>query len=473
MSQAAQAIDPHPRPAMRPAVRRDDWYLYLLFFVLTGYACLGRSFAYIGAGSLYVGEATLAIGLLVLLRTGCRKAVFNAWPHVILALLMTLVVVRTLPYLSVYRFDALRDSVIVMYGLYAFIVAALLLEAPGRLSMVLRAYSRFATFIVPVGICVGVCAAFGNKFLPVLPSGVPIVSVRLGELAGHLAGAAVFTLLGMRKPRLWWTGALVAAVALLAPSRAALLACFVGIGIGALLGRRLARLVPVVGLGLALFVAAYVSGIEVHTGIRNGRVLSAEQVVEDLASIAGSNDAGNLDATKAWRLEWWGTIIDYTFHGPYFWSGKGFGVNLAVDDGFLVGQELGGTPLRSPHSGNFTILARTGIPGLTLWVLLLGAWFGMMIRTMFMARRRGDRQFDNLFVWVVSYVAAMLVDASFDVALEGPMLGIWFWCLIGLGCSLAMIYRAARNTLPPGSTAPIAVWQERREHTPADAARAA
>jgi hypothetical protein len=38
---------------------------------------------------------------------------------------------------------------------------------------------------------------------------------------------------------------------------------------------------------------------------------------------------------------------------------------------------------------------------------------------------------------------AIVIDASFDVALEGPMLGIWFWCLFGLGIASTMIYRAA------------------------------
>ena len=36
------------------------------------------------------------------------------------------------------------------------------------------------------------------------------------------------------------------------------------------------------------------------------------------------------------------------------------------------------------------------------------------------------------------------IDASFDVALEGPMVGIWFWCLFGFGIASSMIYRWER-----------------------------
>jgi hypothetical protein len=40
---------------------------------------------------------------------------------------------------------------------------------------------------------------------------------------------------------------------------------------------------------------------------------------------------------------------------------------------------------------------------------------------------------------------AMLINASFDVALEGPMQGIWFWCLFGFGLGCVMVYRAPRE----------------------------
>jgi hypothetical protein len=42
-----------------------------------------------------------------------------------------------------------------------------------------------------------------------------------------------------------------------------------------------------------------------------------------------------------------------------------------------------------------------------------------------------------------------LINASFDVALEGPMLGIWFWCIIGLGIGSSMLYGASREIRRP------------------------
>ena len=64
-------------------------------------------------------------------------------------------------------------------------------------------------------------------------------------------------------------------------------------------------------------------------------------------------------------------IINDTFHGPNFWTGRGFGLNLADEDGF-AGNDLRGTaPLRSPHNAHMTLLARAGVPGFFLWLLLL------------------------------------------------------------------------------------------------------
>ena len=364
-----------------------------------------------------------------------------------------------MPYVGVYGVAALRDSVIVMYGLFAFVVVALLLEQPQRLSAIMRVYSRFIGFFVVAGVFIAIASAFGDTGLPKLPgTDIPIVSVRLGELASHLAAAAVFALLGMRRTKWWWVLALLAGVASLAPSRGGMIACLISIELGATLGRRISRLVPIILVGGAIFFLAYASGIQVKTD--RGRSLGAPEIVQGLESVLGSSDTGNFDGTKTWRLHWWAAIRDYTFNGPYFWTGKGFGVNLAIDDGFLVGQEFGGPLLRSPHSGNMTILARSGVPGISLWALLLGSWFATMLATMFKARRRGDWQFANLFIWVICYLVAMWIDASFDVALEGPMLGIWFWCVFGLGTGAAMIYRAAVNTLPPRSTAPIELWSE-------------
>jgi O-antigen ligase len=176
--------------------------------------------------------------------------------------------------------------------------------------------------------------------------------------------------------------------------------------------------------------------------------LSAKQLVNNLFSTFNSTevDSGDLEDTRRWRLEWWNEIIDYTFDGPYFWTGKGFGVNLAMVDSFMTGNEDPNTPLlRAPHNGHFDILARSGVPGLTLWLATLGAWTTMLMTNMFYARVRGDDAWVDFFVLIFCYALTIVIEASFGLALEGPMLGIWFWSLFGVGIGSSMIYRAQFN----------------------------
>ena len=99
------------------------------------------------------------------------------------------------------------------------------------------------------------------------------------------------------------------------------------------------------------------------------RQVSIEQLQTNIVSLFTEAGTSTLDGSKAWRLAWWTSIVEYTVHGPYRWTGKGFGINLAKADGFAVDDAL-----RSPHNGHLTILARTGIPGLTLWIGLHLAW---------------------------------------------------------------------------------------------------
>jgi hypothetical protein len=88
-----------------------------------------------------------------------------------------------------------------------------------------------------------------------------------------------------------------------------------------------------------------------------------------------------------------------------------------------------------------TILARAGVPGLTLWLTFLTAWLAMIFNAMRTAQRRSEPGWAGLFLFVGCYAMAAVINATFDVALEGPMQGIWFWCLIGLGIGSVMIYR--------------------------------
>lgn len=172
-----------------------------------------------------------------------------------------------------------------------------------------------------------------------------------------------------------------------------------------------------------------------------GRPATFQQMIENLFSIFGSSSDATLEGSKQFRLAWWGKIVNYTVFGEYFWVGKGFGVNLADNDGF---QSTTDHSLRSPHNSEMTVLARMGVPGLLLWVLVQGAFGIGLVRAIIAHERGGDWQVAAVGGWIFAYWVAMLVDTSFDPYLEGPQGGIWFWTIFGLGLVVISLIRKRR-----------------------------
>jgi O-antigen ligase len=200
------------------------------------------------------------------------------------------------------------------------------------------------------------------------------------------------------------------------------------------------RWIPLVLPGTLLVGMLIAFGVQFQVG--GSRVISPQQVFHNALSVLGVDDRLELSATREWRLQWWTKVVDYTVHGDHFWGGKGFGINLARDDGY---DTSGAFPLRSPHNGHVTILARTGVPGFALWLVLQGTLLVALARAAIWARRRGGVQRAATHAWVLAYLVAFLVNMSFDVFLEGPQGGIWFWCVVGLAIALVEVERRERR----------------------------
>jgi hypothetical protein len=106
-----------------------------------------------------------------------------------------------------------------------------------------------------------------------------------------------------------------------------------------------------------------------------------------------------------------------------------------------------------------TILARGGVPGLVLWISALGAWFGAVMHQLMEARRLRDHWWASIFAFLLIYWTSILVASSFAVILEGPVMGIWFWTIHGVGLASLVVHRhrvAMLQRLPLGAQAPSA-----------------
>jgi O-antigen ligase len=198
--------------------------------------------------------------------------------------------------------------------------------------------------------------------------------------------------------------------------------------------RSLRRLI---GLGVAALVFLAVTDLRIKMPERE-REISLRQVLVNVSSSFVDERVGDLDETKPWRLDWWDDILGYTVNGRYCWTGKGFGINLADDDGYQVTDD---GSLRSPHNGHLTMLARGGVPGFVLWLGALLSWAPGVVLGYLRSRRRGQRRWNALFLFLFAYWLAFTFNGTFDVFLESPMGGIWFWTIYGVGLAAMWLHQ--------------------------------
>ena len=78
--------------------------------------------------------------------------------------------------------------------------------------------------------------------------------------------------------------------------------------------------------------------------------------------------------------------------------------------------------VRSPHNFHLTVMARFGVPLFCLWLF----WQFQLLKPMF------KRQLNSKTLLISTVLLSFIVNASFDVFLEGPMGAFPFWTWVGL-----------------------------------------
>ena len=471
-------------------------FLLTLGALLTGYAFAGRGFAHLGVPPVYLGEFVMALGLVAtgVAAVRTKLQLSRSWLVVLLVGFMLLGLARTVPYLSTYKADALRDGTLWGYAIFALMLFALLdrewvlrlFRLYGYMAIVFLFWGPVAYFIF-VNFTVQIAPGsfvFVNTIIPNAPgSDVPILFFKAQDMAVQTAGAIAFLVLGTPlvsrlRDFLWRLGAALPAswMVYTTPTitRGGLLAVMAAaavLSVASVVARRTRNWAPILA-GAVLFVAVVLSGLTlpayqsgsgptptpvvVQSAPPSGAVqtptpvptpaptptpvpswaanrnIDTKQWWENITSIFLGSSNTQLEGTKSFRLAWWNEIIDQTFNGKYFWTGQGFGVNLADSDGFQSSDKA----LRDPHNTHLSVLDRMGVPGFVLWILLQGAFALLLLRALLAFRRAGDQPLAAVAAWVLVFWTAIMVNTAFDPYIEGPQGGIWFWVLFGLGLVL-------------------------------------
>lgn len=431
-------------PLARPTPRHREPFLWLLSLLLLIYATLGRSGAYlglpVGGGSkIFIGELVLFFGLASSLLEGSWQSFFAlplAWVWLLFAIWNA---AQTLPYYSQYGMDALRDGATWGYSLFSVVIGSLVIARPAGLMILLDRYRKFARvyiffvlIVMPASILFPTVSGFE----------LPLVE----PLMEHVTGATAFALCRLVSvPAAWWWALGIEVIIIGTQGRGVALGFLAAVGVVWLLNPWAIRPRPsirTIGLGGALvfFLAASMMS-NLNFGVSaTGRVLGPNQYLQNLEGAFYDTGNEKLDGTRAWREEMWEKIIDYTIFGPYFWTGKGYGINILADAGMSMGNDKA-RPARHPENSHLTFLARSGVPGFVLWVTLQATWALGLLRGLLFARRTGRRRTVGLMTFLLACWTDINVVASTGPVIESPNGGIWFWTIFGIGAAVAYMVR--------------------------------
>ena len=382
-----------------------------------------------GMSYSFLAEGTLLIGVLLAIRE--RNKIQIVWDIrlKLLALLLLLNIGWVIRGITQFpAFAVIRDSFIFNYSLLLLI--PFLLQENGTIffQRIIRLYAWFPlvatlTFLLIVFIPeLSEWRVFGK---------IPFLEYKKGDLAVQLLISTLLILSGriQLNPRLQLiTFGLITYLFFVVATfnRGGMVAFIAGVSLFIFWNRKsvfLQQFKPYLRVApLVLLVTLFLYTATRMSDPIQGRSIGLDQLKQNVVSIVSKDVEGSLSDNIVWRLAWWGKIIDYTFAGPYFVTGKGLGINLAASDEIPMDEETDRTPLRAPHNFHLNILARYGVPVFILWLVFI---FYLVRGLIFK-----NRSVDNSLVACI--LIAALINASFDVALEGPMSAFPFWIWVGL-----------------------------------------
>ena len=310
-------------------------YVVAAGVLLIGYAVFNKGFAYLGYPPIFIGEVFLLFSALVLLMGGYTTRVLHSPITWTIIIFMIWGAARTLPFLEVYGLNAVRDSVVWLYGTYAIFIGSALLRSR-TLGLVPKWYNAwFPWFLVIAPPSFILSHKFGY-LIPTYPgSGRIILSMKPGDMAVHLAGVAGFMGLGLHRRfakhggtvtlmrefglwMIWGLGVIIAGSRNRGGLVAVIVACLVILAF-----KPASRLNRVILPGVIVVLLAISFDVQVPIG--GNRNISVQQIIDNVESVMFKDKRITHSDTASWRILWWERIRDETIGGDYFWDGRGYG----------------------------------------------------------------------------------------------------------------------------------------------------
>jgi hypothetical protein len=387
---------------------------------MTLYVFLNKGVAY-----TYLVEALWLFGILLLFMD--RKKAELIWNKTIKLLLFFIAIgfIYIIRGFSKYDIiDLIRDSFIFQYGWFVFILF-LFKDKVEIIWQTLFFIYKWFPFIALLNFILQYFVPFFETVTPF--GGIPILLYKNGDMGVQLLISTLLLLFSIEKYSFKWRVLLSLVITLdflilASYSRSGIVAflasliCFIYFNKDIQLQSRVRLLIKYLPIILLVVTPIYIN-IKVTENFQ-GRSVGFEQITNNFSSIVGGTTDATSENNVVWRLVWWAKIIDYSFTSPNFFIGKGLGMNLAADDDIITLDDS----LRSPHNFHLNIMSRFGVLLFMIWMYFLI----QIIKPLFKKQLQGRR------LLIGCILLAFLINASFDVFLEGPMGAFPFWTWLGL-----------------------------------------
>gem|GEM_PF-2286990 len=435
------------RPYGYPNGRHEllDAYVKAFGIMLLVYAVGDRWIAWIlriPGTPFFAGEMLLGFGLIAYAfhTWPLRRAINLEIPVAVLAVLLTWAVIRLVPGVSNAGLVAVRDASVLYYLVFGAMTVAAGYHAAPQLGSFMTTYVKLTPWLVtfyPIGYALG-----SLLNLPAMPgSDTEFLSIRPANIAIHSGLCIATSLLApdslLNERRRVYVGVMgsLMIVLLATQNRSGFVAVCVLIAT-ALVVRRARGIVFVdraIKIGAVLvagLLLMWISGISLQTE-RAGREVSVEQFIEVVENLTSGGTSGEevYTTTIEFRNILWTGALNEMSKNDAWELGLGFGVPLG--DALLPFHGNTLNELRNPHNSHLDILARTGLVGLGLWILMWTTWVATLIRRL---TRDSLGPMNRMVVGVsLAGAPAMLFVSYFDPTLETVQAAIWCMALFGFG----------------------------------------
>ena len=395
-------------------------YLRAYLLVMTLYVFLNKGVAY-----TYLVEALWLFGILILLMHRKKvELIWNKTTKLILFFIFICCIYILRGFAKYDILDLIRDSFIFQYGWFVFILF-LFKDKIEQVWETLFFIYKWFPFVALLNFILQYFVPFFETVTPF--GGIPILLYKNGDMGVQLLISTLLLLYTFEKKPLKWRVLLSLVIALdflilASYSRSGIVAflssmlCFIYFNKDIQLQSRVRLLIKYLPIILLIVTPIYIN-IKVTENFQ-GRAVGLEQIKNNFSSIVGGTTDATSENNVVWRLVWWAKIIDYSLSSPNFFIGKGLGMNLATDDDIITLDDS----LRSPHNFHLNIMSRFGVLLFMIWTYFLI----QLLKPLFKKQLQGKR------LLIGCILLAFLLNASFDVFLEGPMGAFPFWTWLGL-----------------------------------------